>query len=509
MFENDQNKVLEFLEKNEAEKAVDYIISFLNEDKKDYNRKIFGLHELSFIAGNYKLPMIENTFTNKAIAKAKKLLICLKKIDITEIASSLLCCEATLENAIYKNKIRSGVNHFEAIKLHIQKTITNYRQALCISVNDDETYNQINNIGNSLALTGRFVEALDLLQINYETDPNRYQSFASWSTTAEALKHYSILPDLISYDCVIAENYMKAIKLDADEIKKDEIKTDILRFEKSLSEDGIELSEELLEQNRVEERNEFEGFSEYRQFVLTAKLSLNEHALHCFCKNAEKDNLNIGYYFGSRHVLNNDNLGTIERAFSRIKSEFSFARLLYYKYLELDKGINPSSINYYIESDLADLKSIENSDHEPFEYEHLRTAYRLSYSILDKIAQILLLLYNIDPMNQHYYFEDVFSQFSQLTENDNQHLYALYSISLDLSREQTDSKGALKKFKDIRNKFEHDILFIHEEPSDIENGEINKDEFIQYLQDLLKLTRAAIFSATFLVRIETIVEKND
>ena len=307
----------------------------------------------------------------------------------------------------------------------------------------------------------------------------------------------------------MAEKYLKALNADPDQCRKEELSQDLNRLREILFQNGVELSEDLLTKNRKGEFKEFDDFSEYRKYVLNEHLSLNEHALHCFCKNSEKDNLNIGFGTGSYHVLRNNNLSKIERSFSRIKSEYSFARLLFYKYLKFKDDNELNYSKYYIDSDIDDLKSIGNVESELFELEHLRTAYRISYSILDKIARILLMLYNIDEEDKHYYFENVFNHFPQLKEKENQHIYALYSMTLDLSRDKTDYKGALKVFKDIRNKFEHDILVISQNSSNFEDGVINENEFVNYLKELLKLTRASIFSVVFLVRTETIVKLND
>ncbi len=509
MFEEEQQIIGALLSTGHAELACEEIIKFLKKDSGNINRNLFALHQLSFISGNYNLPLIGNTFKNKAILKSEKIISALKKIDLEELEIQLLCTEASVEDAIHKNKIRSGENYIESIKQHLQKTITNYWKALKINTDQNERYNQVNNIANSLAFAGRFVEALDMLKSNYQTDASRFQSFASWSITAEKLKHFAILPDSISYNCVVAENYLKAINADSDPYRKEELSQDLNRLREILFQNGVDLSEDLLTKNHLEEYKEFDGFSEYRKFVLNEHLSLNEHALHCFCKNSEKDNLNIGFGTGSYHVLNNNNFIKIERSLSRIKSEYSFARLLYYKYLKFKDDNDLNYSKYYIDSDIDDLKSLGNVECESFELEHLRTAYRISYSILDKIARILLLLYNIDAENKHYYFENVFNLFPQLKEKKNQHLYALYSMTLDLSREKTDFKGALKIFKDIRNKFEHDILVITPNSTNLEYGEINVNEFASYLKELLKITRASIFSVVFLIRTETIIEMND
>ena len=91
MFEDEQIHIDKLLGTGQAELACDEIIKFLKEDSSDINRNLFVLHQLSFISGNYNLPLIGDTFKSKAITKSQKIISALKKLSIDELEIQLLC----------------------------------------------------------------------------------------------------------------------------------------------------------------------------------------------------------------------------------------------------------------------------------------------------------------------------------------------------------------------------------------------------------------------------------
>ncbi len=267
----------------------------------------------------------------------------------------------------------------------------------------------------------------------------------------------------------------------------------------------LELNETNLTQNRNDERIEFEKFSNYRKYVLTNELSLNEHALHCHCGNSEHDNLSIGLYSGSIHLNNPEKLKELERYLNRIKSEFVFARILFYKYETFDNSGN----QFYSEDDYKNT-AVQNDDEIlGYKVEHLRTSYRILYGLLDKIASAILVNYNIPEDGKSVYFEDVFHQFKDdLSDKENIHLHALQSMSLDLSQSLDGIKvGSLGFYKKIRNKLEHGLLILSDNETDIGIKEINISEFRAFVLELMRLTKSAIFSLNYLIRTVTIVEE--
>ena len=366
---------------------------------------------------------------------------------------------------------------------------------------EEEEYNTRNNLANCLVSAGRFIEAISLFNQNIVKNPDRFQSLASWGHAMEILKEKSILPDIPSFYFVLAERYFRAREIAPNEHTKENIDRGLERCRLKLKTMELELSTTNLDRNRNEERIDFEKFSEYRKYVLTNELSLNEHALHCHCINSEHDNLGIGLYMGSIHLNNPEKLKELESYLNRIKSEFVFARLLFYKYETFDTLEN----QIYSEDDYKNT-AIQNDDEIlGYKIEHIRTSYRILYGLLDKIASAILVHYSIPENGKSVYFEDVFSQFKgQLSDKDNIHLHALRSMSLDLSQSLDGIKvGSLGFYKKIRNKLEHVLLILNNNETGLEIKEINILDFKSFVLELMRLTRSAIFSLNYLIRSET------
>lgn len=97
----------------------------------------------------------------------------------------------------------------------------------------------------------------------------------------------------------------------------------------------------------------------------------------------------------------------------------------------------------------------------------------------------------------------------------NIHLNALSSIANDLN----SKRGELKHFKNWRNKIEHNLLILQQKMNlniDVFNLSEDKDfvvavdieDFREKTIHLLQLTRAAILSFVYCVRLETITTKD-
>lgn len=157
--------------------------------------------------------------------------------------------------------------------------------------------------------------------------------------------------------------------------------------------------EHTIEKNDIEEKLDFELFSEFRKFTMMNELSLNEHSLFCNCKDSKIDNLKIGLTNGSSHK--NSNFIVLNSIANRMISEFAYSRLLYYSF-RADFAIGPDDIEF------ANILDHNHIDIYGYRIEYLRVSYRLAYSILDKIGNAILLLYNI-KVDSRVYFETLFS----------------------------------------------------------------------------------------------------
>jgi len=504
-FKIEQKHIENLLGQNKPLEVLNFIFGLLKGEKKDnINLKLFSINHLNFIASEYFLVNGEELGFIKSLSKSEKLIKELKTFKTDNLKGMLLNFEASLHQSKFKYKFLKGENFQEILEKHLQLAISNYWRSLKIWEKEEEKYNIRNNLGNCLWATGRYIEAASLFNQNINTNPNRFQSYASWGHAMEKLKEKSILPDIPSFYFVLADKYIKSKKNATKKHIKDRLEMDIERCRLKLKSMDLELNEVNLNQNRTSAQSEFEQFSEYRKYVLINELSLNEHALHCHCANSEYDNLSIGLYSGSIHLTKLEKLKELERYLNRLKSEFIFARLLFYKY----QMFNDNQNQFYSENDFKNT-AVQNDDELlGYDVEHLRTSYRILYGLLDKIASAILVLYDIPENGKAVYFEDVFHQFKDdLSDKENIHLYALQSMSLDLNQSLDGVKvGSLGFYKKIRNKLEHGLLVLSNNETDLEIKEINILDFNSFITELLRLTKSAIFSLNFLMRTETIYE---
>ena len=248
-------------------------------------------------------------------------------------------------------------------------------------------------------------------------------------------------------------------------------------------------------------KQEYENISTYRKFCIEKHLTLSEHGLYCACEGSARDNLTIPLLQKS---IGGKFVPQMEMVLNRIKSEYSLARRNYYEYH------NPT------EEDLDLLHEdcfteLLNNELLGIPVEKLRTSFRLCFGILDKIALAICELYNIKTKGQIY-----FQNFWRLKEDERRDkfesikcpgLLALYSIATDLNMHKD---GEWACFKDWRNSIEHGLFVVLEEGSGIDIYEsftttsdivkITLKEFLYFLEQLLQLTRSAIFSFVFSVR---------
>ncbi len=252
---------------------------------------------------------------------------------------------------------------------------------------------------------------------------------------------------------------------------------------------------------------EFARFSDFRKFCINETLTLSEHGLYCACDGSARDNLSIPIL---EKGLAGDYIPQMEMVLNRLKSEFSFARRQYFEYL-----FHSDDVDELHESCFSELL---NDEMLGSRIEKLRIAFRMCFGILDKIAVAICELYNIHPPKGKIYFEsfwqlDKANRRQQFEAIKNPGLLALYSIATDLSQHKD---GEWSLFKSWRNALEHGFLVIHENeaPSDrYDTYGFYKDitfiplgQFLHYTQQLLQITRSAIFSFVFTVRQKSLSE---
>ncbi|WP_394210720.1 LA2681 family HEPN domain-containing protein [Psychrobacter piscatorii] len=284
---------------------------------------------------------------------------------------------------------------------------------------------------------------------------------------------------------------MRAEKIDSD-------------IEKDCSDIGVDLEDS----SHLDEQ-EYQSLSEYRRWCLVNFLSLSEHGLYCKCYGSARDNLNIPV---PTRAMAGDFILPMEKVLNRLKSEFGLARLMLYEYKSAKKS-------EYIDDDACYAELYDN-ELLGTNIEKLRTAFRICFGILDKIGNAIALLFDLQPRGKnnkvrnasfHTFWElDKKERLEKFNSYGNAGLIGLYSTACDLNY---SLKGELNFYKQWRNALEHSFVFIYdnEKPENIETSLayyeepvfISESEFVESAEHVLQLTRSAIFSFVFAVRIKS------
>lgn len=365
------------------------------------------------------------------------------------------------------------------------------------------------NLGNSLKQQFRIVEALDCYDLVNSLDLDIPQS---WINRSETLIMLNQVSNTYSIQMLnqIKEGYEKVLfskKIPPQwkEYYREQVSFYQSKINEIYKETGIELDLH----DKANSRQEYNQLSNYRKFCLDNNLSLSEHGLYCSCSGSARDNLTIPTTGG----VVGDFVIPMEMVLNRLKSEFSFARHLYFEYLSSDE-------NCQVLHDLC-FSELFNDELLSIDVEKLRTAFRVCFGILDKIALAICNLYDLYPPTETVYFQSFWQlDRDNRREKFNKHkspgLLALYSIATDLNDKKN---GELFFLKQLRNDLEHEFVVIHktDTPGDIYNSYnfmknivfIREEEFTEHLKRLLQLTRSAIFSFVFTVRDKALNEKQE
>ena len=402
---------------------------------------------------------------------------------------------------IFYSKNR-GVHTLSTTKEKFQEPINLYWLAYKTrNHNDDSLLPQILiNLSNSLITVNRIVEGLQFLDIVLKKHPSFPQALISKGDSLNYLNTVTNSSTSVALYTQIYQSYNKGIlsnKIPPTLLKKFKHKRAEVR--KKLEDYNFDIND--LKSEIVKTKEEYDKHTSFRKFCIDNHLSLNQHAIYCGCVAAEKDDLQIGVKHGT---FKSNIIPKLELLLNRIKSEFAFARWMYYK------SNSEEPFDYDIKfSELLDGEIINSQS------EMLRSSFRICYGILDKIALGICKLYNLDSKRIHFetFWEDK-KRKAKLNEIKNIHLTALYSIACDLNTRT----GELKQFKNWRNKLEHNLLILKDTSKDIPDvlnifddeqfvAVVDINDFNSKTINLLQHTRAAIFSYVYCVRLQTIMQK--
>lgn len=501
-----RNKINTFLDQrryNDALQELNIQAEIFIDNKKD------DLLLLAEIAGSY-ITIGSESYNITSVEKGLSIFqdnIEILKSAITE--DSIDYCLGNGFHAIYKITIQEKDNFFpnpENVKGSLFDAKQYYLKAfkkINLEQLNDYSIQILTNLGNNLNHSGRVVEALQLFDMVLFHNPTFPQAIVSKADGLRYMLNITNCPITIS---LFAEIYRLYNIASEQKIVLEEIRQTVeLGKEKSanfLTDNNIKL--DTLENEFELNNEEYQNHPENLKFFLDNFLSLSEHSLYCKCNGAKIDDLAIGF---PGFVTTDVKIIQLELLNNRLKSEFSLARQLYFDFLNQNQIDN---IHY---------ENAVNGIVNGIKYEQLRTSFRQCFGILDKIAEGLCYLFDLEiKEGENIYFESFWNskkkpdRWTAINEFKNIHLTALYSIACDLNKKN----GEFGFYKDWRNRIEHGLFSLTNSDyydknweNEMFSNKTTTENFENKTKHLLQLTRASIFSFVFCVRHELITRKEN
>ena len=425
---------------------------------------------------------------------------------------------ANAKKSLHDIEFYNSDSHYNPIAISMLTDAKNYYWKAYRSSSKNILDPQLSvNLGNSLDQCARVVEALYWYNQALNIDP---QFGMAHLNKGEALLFLNRISDTFTIAQLIEAK--RAFKLA-------EVTGNLPAHLKSLARDNIEIVNKRLarlgwaEDKIAQEEKEHDhacrdsyNHDPYWRYCISNYLALNEHALYCQCVGSRRDDLSIIMQSGT---IGGEFVLRLELLLNRIKSEYCFARALYYQSV-VDE---PHWDTHIFEGTFTEL---HDNEAVGVHFEFLRTSFRLCFGILDRITQGLSELYELADPNESLYFESFWrpqdqkrkgdeKRWDKINQQKNLGLVALYSIATDLNRQS----GQWGFFKDYRNLLEHGLLVLrlsdtepllqNTVPKRMRYETVTVDVFKTQTLQMLQLTASAIFSFVFCVREEGIKVLSD
>lgn len=287
------------------------------------------------------------------------------------------------------------------------------------------------------------------------------------------------------------------------ENQKEQIHTLKQEYKSDLRRHNLKITE--LRKHQRDNAKEVKKHKGIVKYFVDNNLYLTEHAFYCKCKRATIDDLSIKTRHSHTHSSwCEDHQNILES----LKTDFITARNnLYYCLDDILLGNHLKGISRKAIS-IAELKN-----------SYLSLSFKTCYSILDKIGAEVFKALNIkikknisgQLKGNNIYFLNMWDldQITNEQYHDNFYLVSLRSIARDLNRSEY---SALKEFKTIRNKLEHDSLRIIQDAKQLSSTKnidcLTKKDLVAKTLLLLMLTKSAMLTFTYFLRRQSAI-RND
>ncbi len=390
----------------------------------------------------------------------------------------------------------------------LEQQAINLRLALSFSEQSENILKKcqiLTNLGNLFSHLGRFSEA----QLYWKKVLNIDSSFP--------MAHGNIGFGLFHYAKVLYDNGQQLLFFKfAHKYLKKSVNSDIYEDAKQAFKNIIELIESIISQEVLEDIQDLENFSigttkqecEYRKWCLENQLFLNP-LNDIITKNITAHDCLLL----PTMTLKSGTSPIYQTIFNQVKQEFASARHLLYE------GLNKNELHY---SDKDNLQ-LDTLDFAVYSYssEKTKIAFRICYSIFDKIGYLLNDYLNLGFKPNKVSYRSIWNIYDKTTKSyklnpeiiqtQNWALRGLYWLSKDLFENKEEFTSTIEpeaqELAQIRNFIEHKSFKIIDfgQSGILDNGltyVIERTEFEQKTLNLMKLVRASMIYLSIGINLE-------
>lgn len=410
--------------------------------------------------------------------------------DIDALEKAICDCDAYRNDATNQDEIAAldyftgnAYSNIDLLKHHDKESIWQYERAeqikaikyyrKCVAndkISEQTKTNFIQvytNLGNIFSESGRTIYAIELWQRALDIDPdfgmaggNRCKGLVYYADILYDQSHraifyrysYKLFPRFI--DCKSISPEDRKLFLD-----------DFLCIEKSLDKNFLDAEDDFTECSLGETTDE----KIYRKWVLASSLYLNPLNDILFYTAVAHDVLHL-----PNMIVKTGEFPVFHGFFNEIKQTFITARYLHFSHLKEE-----NDVVHYSDTDRHLLDTRDYSLYG-YKYELLKNAFKMCYSIFDKIAYFVNEYFDLGVDKDRVSFRNVWyrdgainPKLEPLSKLKNNPLRGLYFLSKDfLSKDDEYLEVAdcdAQKIAEIRNHLEHKYCKIHSQ-------EVNKSD---------------------------------
>lgn len=402
----------------------------------------------------------------------------------------------------YVQRIKYPDTNFEFESEEVEKQIVNYRKALgLLRENIDEFINcqVLTNLGNLFSHIGRIVEAQEYFNLCLDINPkfgmaigNRgfglyYYARVIFEPTHQFIFMQYARKDLLK-SCELNDVYNEAKKAFYSIAKHIETAYPVEIL------DDFKKYDDYFKGLKQEE-------VDYRKWCVENRLFINP--LNDVLSQSVVAN---DYLFTPSMVLKVDEKPIYQSMFNQIKQEYVSARFLFYESL-LNNG------THFSDKEVTLMDTLDYSVYS-LSLEKAKIAFKICYSIFDKIAYFIHIYLNLGKINNRISFKTIWFKNldknqgldEKITKSDNWAFRGLYWLGKDLYEKEFDTyiEPQAKEIAIIRNYIEHKSFKVVESfnptwTKETETYEIDRDLFIEKTLKVIKLSRSALMYLSFMI----------